>query len=102
MLAQRFHPTNAPLLALLSGAGPAQPPGTVCDHCGKTAEQASVSALKGCNQCHAARYCDAVCQKAAWQEHKAACKAHKATLEEMTTPTFYLPPSLSGQAGPST
>ena len=82
MAAQQCHPTNAALLALLSGAGPAQLPGTVCDHCGKTAEQASVDTLKGCTQCHAARYCDAACQTSAWPGYKAACKARKAEREE--------------------
>ena len=65
MYALRFQPTNAALLALLSGAGPANPPGTVCDHCGKTAAQASVNSLKGCSECHAVRYCGAACGAAA-------------------------------------
>ena len=88
--AQHFHPTNAALLALLSGAGPAALPGTVCDHCGKSA---SVSSLKGCAQCHDARYCDAVCQKAAWPGHKAACKARRAELEEKTKASSTIVPS---------
>ena len=74
MVAQHFHPTNAALLALLSGAGPAQLPGTVCDHCGKTAEQASVKLLKSCGSCYGMRYCSAECSAAAWPAHKAACK----------------------------
>ena len=82
MLAQYAHPTNEALLDLLSGRGPTQPPGTVCDHCGKTAAQASVSRLKACSHCHDVRYCDAACQTAAWPGHKAACKARRAELEE--------------------
>jgi hypothetical protein len=35
MLARQQHPTKASLLALLSGAGPEHPSGTVCDGCGK-------------------------------------------------------------------
>ena len=85
-VAQRFHPTNEALLDLFSGHGHAQLPGTVCDHCGKTAAQASVSSLKTCSQCHGVRYCDAACQSAAWRGHKAACKARKAELEEATRP----------------
>jgi ankyrin repeat protein len=34
MLAQHTHLSKASLLALLSGAGPEHPSGTVCDHCG--------------------------------------------------------------------
>ena len=79
MDAEHNHPTNTALLALLSGgsAGPAQPPGTVCDQCGKTAAQASVNNLKACSQCHAVRYCGAECSVAAWPGHKAACKVRK-------------------------
>ena len=82
MLALRRHPTNPALLALLSGAGPAQLPGTVCDHCGKTAAQASVPFLKTCGSCYGMRYCGAVCSAAAWPEHKAACKARVKEREE--------------------
>jgi hypothetical protein len=75
MAAQHYHPTNAAMLALLSGDGSMQLPGLVCDHCGKTAEEASVRSLKDCGKCYAARYCDKKCQLAAWPGHKAACKA---------------------------
>ena len=84
MLALQEHPTNTALLALLSGNGPTQLPGTFCDHCGKTAEQAKVKLLKVCGACHGMRFCDAACQKAAWPEHKEACKARVAEREEMT------------------
>ena len=75
MLAQRHQTDNAALIELLSGRGPAQLPGTVCDHCGKTAEQASVNTLKACGGCQAARFCGAACIAAAWPGHKKACKA---------------------------
>ena len=86
MIAQLKHPTNAALLTVLSGGGsPAQPlPGTVCDHCGKTAEQASVKLLKVCGNCHSVRFCNAACQTAAWPGHKAACKARVKEREEAT------------------
>ena len=84
MYAQQRHPTNAALLALLSGAGPANPPGTVCDHCGKTAAQASVNSLKGCSECHAVRYCGAACSAAAWKGHKKASRARVKEREEMS------------------
>ena len=87
MFAQREHPTNAALLALLSGAGPVQPPGTVCDHCGKTAAQASVNSLKACSECHAVRYCGAACSAAAWKGHKKACRARAKEREEAAKPT---------------
>ena len=86
MVAQHFHPTNVALLAVLSGAGPANPAGTVCDHCGKTAEQASVKLLKVCGNCHGARFCNAACQTAAWPGHKAACKARMKEREAATKP----------------
>ena len=92
MLAQHGHPTNAPLLALLSGAGPANLPGTVCDHCGKTAAQASVNSLKACSECHAVRYCGAACGAAAWKGHKKACRARAKEREEKTKVTIVKPP----------
>ena len=98
MVAQQRHPTNAALLALLSGNGPAQPPGTVCDHCGKTAAQASVSSLKGCAQCHAVRYCGAACSAAAWPGHKKACKARAKEREERTRTTPIFSPGATAQA----
>ena len=76
------HPTNAALLALLSGSAPVQPPGLVCDHCGKTAEEASVKGLKVCRDCQDVRYCSKECQLAAWPGHKAACKARVKAREE--------------------
>jgi hypothetical protein len=82
MFAQHLHPTNAALLALLSGDAPAQPLGLVCDHCGKTAEEASVRSLKDCGKCYAVRYCGKDCQLAAWSGHKAECKARVEEREE--------------------
>ena len=84
MLAQHNYPTNAALLELLSGDGPAQPPGLACDHSGKTAEETSGKGLRLCGQCYVVRYCGKVCQLAAWPEHKAACKARAAEREEFT------------------
>ena len=89
MIAQQFHPTNAALLALLSGAaGPTHLPGTVCDHCGKTPAQANVNILKACGNCHAARFCGADCAAAAWPAHKAACRARLAEVKAATKPVI--------------
>jgi hypothetical protein len=86
LYAQHLHPTNAALLALLSGDAPAQPLGLVCDHCGLTAEQASVRSLKDCGKCYVARYCGKECQLAAWPGHKEACKARVKEREELARP----------------
>ena len=84
MLAQHHHPTNAALHSLLSGDGPVQPLELVCDHCGQTAEEASVQALKVCRGCQDVRYCGGACQTAAWEEHRAACEERAKEREEMT------------------
>jgi ankyrin repeat protein len=83
MVAQAMHPTKASLLALLSGAGPEHPSGTVCDNCGKTAEQAGVHSLMVCSGCHIAFYCCDACAKADWRRggHKAVCIARAAEKE---------------------
>ena len=101
LAAQHFHPSNAALIALLSGQGPAQLPGTVCDHCGKTAAQASVNNLKGCEQCQAVRYCGAACQTAAWQGHKKACRARAAEREAATKPEMIQLPGAAAQVAPN-
>jgi ankyrin repeat protein len=88
LLAQQEDPTKASLLALLSGAGPEHPPGTVCDHCGKTAEQAGIRCLKVCGFCQNARYCCEACAAADWRRHKRACREHVAEREERTRPSF--------------
>jgi hypothetical protein len=85
MLARQEHPAQASLLALLSGAGPEHPSGTVCDRCGgKTAEQAGVHSLKVCGGCHIAFYCCDACAKADWRRggHKAVCVARAAAERE--------------------
>ena len=82
MLAQRHQPDNAALIELLSGRGPANPPGTVCDHCGKPA--ATVRKMLACGVCQLVRYCSSACQVAAWKGHKKACNAEKEKRENMT------------------
>ena len=42
-----------------------------CYHCG------TAGALSSCADCHCAWYCGRACQKAAWRQHKAACRAAK-------------------------
>ena len=86
--ARLFQPTNQALHALLSGRGPGNLPGTVCDHCGKTPEQASVAKLLECGSCRATRYCGKACSAAAWPGHKKACRARKAAREADTKPSI--------------
>ena len=90
-IARAKHPTNAALRALLSGTRPAQLPGTVCDQCRKTAEQAGVNSLKGCTQCLAVRYCSTACGAAAWPGHRQACKARRAEREQTTRAEILAP-----------
>ena len=80
MVAQHFHPGNAALIALLSGNGPANLPGTVCDHCGKPAGRRMLA----CAVCQLVRYCDSACQVAAWPGHKKESEAEKAERERRT------------------
>ena len=79
-LAQAEHPDNASLTELLSGRGPANLPGTVCDHCGKPAGRRMLA----CGVCQSVRYCDSACQVAAWPGHKKECEAEKAKREWRT------------------
>lgn len=50
---------------------------SVCDHC----EQAAPK-LYRCTRCSAARYCGAACQRAAYPQHSAACRAAAAQKNE--------------------
>jgi len=79
MLCRQEHPANTAMLDLLSGRGPAQPPGTVCDGCGVPETEAS---LRACNGCLVARFCGNACLRAAWPAHKAECKRAQAAREE--------------------
>ena len=81
MLAEYEFPTNAALIALLSGNVLPRPVGLTCDHCGKTADEAS-NGLKVCRDCLDVRYCCQQGQLAAWPGHKAACKARAKEREE--------------------
>jgi len=87
MLAQHQHPSNAALLDVLAGRGPAVLPGTGCDHCGATSGPDGRS-IKICNGCHAARFCGAACYAAAWPAHKAECRRKAAEWEAAAKPRF--------------
>ena len=79
-IAQQNNPDNAALLEMLSGNGPANLPGTVCDHCGKPAGRRMLA----CGICQNVRYCDSACQVAAWPGHKAECEKEKAARDRRT------------------
>ena len=93
MLSQRYHPTNAKLLALLSGDGATLLFVLVCDHCCRTAAEASVKCLKACGTCFVVHYCNRECQLAAWPGHKAACKARVKEREKKTLVEVMEPPA---------
>jgi cytohesin len=88
-LAQHDHPANAELHAMLAGGGPAQAPGTLCDHCG---EPEAETKLKSCIDCLVARYCSTACANAAWRSHKAECRRIKAARVERATPPTHPQP----------
>ena len=85
MMTQRKHPANAELLALLSGRGPADAPGTTCNHCGAREADAQ---LRACSGCYSVRYCGVTCSKTAWPAHKEDCRRRQAEREKSTTVNF--------------
>ena len=87
MEALDLQPRKAALHALLAGAEPSNLPGTLCDHCGKTAEAAGVKSFSSCGACFSMRYCDAACQNAGWPSHKAACKKRRAQRDKQNKQT---------------
>ena len=82
MVAQHFYPANTELLELLSGRGPANAPGTVCDNCGASEAE---KRLRACTGCLVARFCSSSCSSAAWPAHKEECRRLQAVREESTT-----------------
>ena len=84
MMAQRDHPTNTELIALLSGSGHADAPGTTCYHCGAREADAR---LRYCSGCYYVRYCGAACLQAAWPAHKEECRRLQAAREARSTPS---------------
>jgi ankyrin repeat protein len=88
MRAQQKHPANAEVHALLAGGGPAQAPGTLCDHCG---EPEAETKLKSCIDCLVARYCSTACANAAWSSHKTECRRITAARVERATPKRAVP-----------
>ena len=76
-IAQKVHPTDTELIALLSGEGPERVPGTVCAACGE-------KATLFCPICGGEVYCDALCMEDAKVAHKMECKARQMELEVAT------------------
>jgi len=79
MVAQQKHPSNTALIDLLAGRGPAHPPGTVCDQCGRPESEVRLSYCTGCLR---ARFCGNACAVAAWPAHRAECQRVQAAREE--------------------
>jgi ankyrin repeat protein len=90
MRAQHEHPANAELHALLAGGGPAQAPGTLCDHC---CEPEAETKLKSCVDCLVARYCGTACANAAWRSHKSECRRITAARVKRVTPSLLASPT---------
>jgi len=85
MIAQQFHPSNTALIDLLAGRGPAHPPGTVCDECGRPEPEVQLSYCTGCLR---ARFCGNACAVAAWPAHRAECQRIQAARELRAQPNL--------------
>jgi ankyrin repeat protein len=83
MVAQHLHPSNTALIDLLAGRGPAHPPGTVCDQCGRPEPEVLLSY---CTGCLVSRFCGNACAVAAWPAHRAECQRIKAAREQRARP----------------
>jgi len=83
MHAQHHHPSNTALIDLLAGRGPAHPPGTVCDECGRPEPEVLLSY---CTGCLLSRFCGNACAVAAWPAHRAECQLIQAAREERARP----------------
>ncbi|XP_029449811.1 histone-lysine N-methyltransferase SMYD3 [Rhinatrema bivittatum] len=59
--------------------------GAVCERCLRRKEH-----LLRCSQCKFAKYCDARCQKEAWEDHKRECKCLKSTQPRVPTDSVRL------------
>ncbi|XP_027137114.1 histone-lysine N-methyltransferase SMYD3 [Larimichthys crocea] len=57
----------------------------VCHHCFSRRE-----ALLRCSQCKMARYCNTICQKQAWPDHKRECKCLRSLLPRIPTDSVRL------------
>ncbi|XP_041418692.1 histone-lysine N-methyltransferase SMYD3 isoform X2 [Xenopus laevis] len=58
---------------------------SACDYCLHRKEK-----LLRCSQCKVARYCNAHCQREAWQSHKRECKCLRSTLPNVPTDSVRL------------
>ncbi|XP_075059652.1 histone-lysine N-methyltransferase SMYD3 isoform X2 [Mixophyes fleayi] len=56
-----------------------------CDHCLRRTEK-----LQRCSQCKFARYCDSLCQKNAWKDHKRECLCLKSLFPNVPTDSVRL------------
>jgi len=83
MIAQQFHPSNTALIDFLAGRGPAHPPGTVCDECGRPESEVLLSY---CTGCLVSRFCGSACAVAAWPAHRAECQRVQAAREARSRP----------------
>ncbi|XP_069810365.1 histone-lysine N-methyltransferase SMYD3 isoform X2 [Dendropsophus ebraccatus] len=58
---------------------------SVCDHCLRRREN-----LRRCSQCKFGRYCNTVCQKAAWKDHRRECLCLKSISPNVPTDSVRL------------
>ncbi|XP_073401243.1 histone-lysine N-methyltransferase SMYD3 isoform X3 [Dendrobates tinctorius] len=58
---------------------------SVCDHCLRRSEK-----LQRCSQCKFARYCNSLCQKKAWKDHKRECLCLKNIFPNVPTDSVRL------------
>ncbi|KAI1784299.1 hypothetical protein LXA43DRAFT_1186496 [Ganoderma leucocontextum] len=76
------------------------PPLRRCNRCGRSQDKDSTIQLRKCGGCSRALYCNKMCQKAAWPNHKLICRDNDNLIASLAN-TGQLPPDMSSLGYPS-